>query len=162
MSTVRITRARHPMLGQQLPVLGQRHVRGRLELLVVLPDGSKSLIPAAWTDLDDADVQQQGQMGSGQALASLADLLHASTLTQALLARVQGPEQAARQSSCEEDNRAACAAESDTGPGPGASPDIDRAASRSAGRRRGRGAGSADRQERRPEPSARRGRGGHR
>src|SRR6266536_1477211 len=131
-------------------------------VLVVLPDGSKSLIPAAWTDLHDADSGQQAQTTSGQTLASLAELLHASTLTQALLARIHDPQQAARQSSCEEDNRAARAAESDAGPGPGASPNIDRAASRSAGRHRGRGAGSPDRPDRRPEPGARRDRGGRR
>lgn len=160
MSMVRITRARHPMLGQVLPVLAQRRARGRLELLVVLPDGSKSLIPAVWTDLDDADAEQEAQAEPGRALGSLADLAHASTLTRALLARVQGPEQAARQSSCEEDNRAACAAESDAGTGPGTSHQIARATSRSAGRRGGRGAGRADRKDRQPGPGARRGAGG--
>lgn len=161
MSAVRITRARHPMAGQVLPVLAQRRVRGQLELLVVLPDGSKSLVPAAWTDLDDAVAEQEAQATPGQPLGSLADLLHASTLTRAVLARVRGPEQAARQSSYEEDNRAACAVESDAGPGPGASPDGDRAASRSAGRRRGRGAGRPDRPDRQPGSGAGRGRGGH-
>src|SRR5262249_37079680 len=98
-STGRIIPAHPPMLGPALPVLAQRRARGRMELLVVLPDGSKSLIPAAWTDLDDADAEREAQVTPGQALGSVADLLHASTLTQALLARVQGAEQAARQSS---------------------------------------------------------------
>jgi hypothetical protein len=57
-SVVRITRARHPIRGQQLPVLGQRRRQGQLELLLVLPDGSKSLIPAAWTDVDSAGVEE--------------------------------------------------------------------------------------------------------
>lgn len=61
------------MLGRQLPVLAQRHVRGQSELLVVLPDGSKSLIPAAWTDLDDGDVGREARTQPGQAPASLAD-----------------------------------------------------------------------------------------
>src|SRR6266487_255598 len=159
MSTVRITRARHPMRGKQLPVLGQRRRQGQLELLVVLPDGSKSLIPAAWTDLDGADV---GAATDTAALGSLAQLLHACTVVRALLARAQGREQAARQSPCEEDNRAACAAESDAGTGSGASTKRAGSASRSAGRRRGRGAGDADRQDRQPNPGARRGRGGQR
>src|SRR6266498_2651113 len=146
MSTVRITRARHPMRGKQLPVLGQRRRQGQLELLVVLPDGSKSLIPAAWTDLDSADV---GAATDTAALGSLAQLLHACTVVRALLARAaQRREQAARQSPCEEDHRAACAAESDAGTGSDASTKRAGPASRSAGRRRGRGAGDTDRQDR--------------
>ena len=41
-----------------MPVLGQRRRQGQLELLLVLPDGSKSLIPAAWTDVDSAGVEE--------------------------------------------------------------------------------------------------------
>jgi hypothetical protein len=161
-NAVRIIRARHPMRGKQLPVLGQRRRRGMLELLVVLPDGSKSLIPAAWTDLDSADVGAAESPGAG-ALGSLAQLLHACVVVRALLARAaQGREQAARQSPCKEDNRAACAAESDARPGSGASTERVGPASRSAGRRRGRGAGDADRQDRQPDPGARRGRGSRR
>jgi Family of unknown function (DUF5372) len=162
-SMVQITRAWHPMRGEQLPVLGQRRVRGRLELLVVLPDGSKSLIPAAWTDLDGVGVQEVAETADAAALGSLTQLLHACTVVRALLERAaQGREQAARQSPCEEDNRAACAAESDTGAGSGASTKRAGPAPRSAGRRRGRGAGDADRQDRQPNPGARRGRGGQR
>ena len=50
-STVRLTRPRHPFEGRQLPVLGRMRRHGAVELLVVLPDGSKRLVPAAWTDL---------------------------------------------------------------------------------------------------------------
>jgi hypothetical protein len=46
---VRLTRPRHPFDGQQLPVLGSMRRHGVRELLVVLPDGSKRLIPAIWT-----------------------------------------------------------------------------------------------------------------
>ena len=52
--TVRLTRPRHPFEGRPLPVLGSMLRHGALELLVVLPDGSKRLIPAAWTDLEPA------------------------------------------------------------------------------------------------------------
>jgi hypothetical protein len=90
MSTVRIIRARHPMRGKQLPVLGQRRRQGQLELLVVLPDGSKSLVPAAWTDLDSTGVQEAVETGGAAALGSLAQLLHASTVVRALLAQVSG------------------------------------------------------------------------
>src|SRR5215218_10985013 len=51
-SVVVVTRRRHPLEGQSLRELGRMRRHGRLELLLVLPDGSKSLIPAAWTDLD--------------------------------------------------------------------------------------------------------------
>jgi len=163
MSTVRITRERHPLWGKQLPVLAQRRVRGRLELLVVLPDGSKSLIPGSWTDGDGADVGEAAQRAGAVALGSLTQLLHASTVVRALLARAAaGREQAARQSPCQEDNRAAYAVESDAGTGADASPGIDRTASRSAGRRRGRGAGSADRQDHQPDPGCRGGQRGRR
>ena len=50
MTSVVITRPRHPLQGKSLRVLGGMRRHGRLELLLVLPDGSKSLIPAAWTD----------------------------------------------------------------------------------------------------------------
>jgi hypothetical protein len=164
MSAVRITRSRHPLRGQQLQVLGQRCRQGRLELLLVLPDGSKSLIPADWTDFDDAaGIEEAVDPAGAAALGSLADLLHASTVIGALVARSRrGQEQAARQSSCEEDNRAACAAESDAGAGAGASSDVVGPASRSAGRRRGRGVGRSDRQDRHPKPAVHNGRGGRR
>ena len=44
-----ITRPRHPLDGRELRVLGGMRRHGRLELLLVLPDGSKRLIPAEWT-----------------------------------------------------------------------------------------------------------------
>ena len=49
---VTVTRQRDPLEGQRLPVLGRLRRHGGAELLVVLPDGSKRLIPAAWTDAD--------------------------------------------------------------------------------------------------------------
>ena len=50
--TVTITRPRDPLEGESLAVLGRVHRHGRLELLVALPDGSKRLVPAQWTDHD--------------------------------------------------------------------------------------------------------------
>ena len=46
-----VVRERHPLRGRALRVLGRMRRHGRLELLLELPDGSKCLIPAAWTDL---------------------------------------------------------------------------------------------------------------
>jgi hypothetical protein len=141
-TSVVITRRRHPLEGLALRVLGQMRRHGRLELLLVLPDGSKSLIPAVWTDLCGAD----GEMGEDVAatLGSLADLLVACAVVAALSGREpQG--QAARQSPSKEDSRAACAAESAAGPGSGATPRSSRPASPAAGRSCDHAAGPADR-----------------
>jgi hypothetical protein len=143
-----IVRSRHPFEGQALPVLGRMRRHGRVELLVVLPDGSKRLIPASWTDLDTPGAPD-GAPGASPAgtLGSVADLLHAVAVVRGLAARVRDEAgQAARQSPSKEDNRAACAAQSDPRPGPGATGGPPRAASR-PGRRGGDGAaGRPDRQ----------------
>ena len=94
----------------------RRH--GALELLLVLPDGSKSLVPAAWTDVDPWGVDERA---SASTLGSLSDLLQACDLVVDLAER-RGVErgQAARKSPCKEDFHAACPAQSDARPGPGA------------------------------------------
>ncbi len=120
MSTVRVTRPRHPFEGRPLDVLGSMRRHGEVELLVVLPDGSKRLIPAAWTDLEDP-ADGGGGDGGPSTLGPVRDLLQLAALVSALSVwNRDDPEQAARQSSCEEDTRAACAAQSDPGPGTGA------------------------------------------
>ena len=64
-----------------------------MELLLELPDGSKSLIPASWTDIGTAGMDQAG---SGLVtLGSLADLLRVCQL----IADLRG--QAAGMSPCE-------------------------------------------------------------
>ena len=100
MSTVRLTRPRHPFEGQPLPVLGRMRRHGEVELLVVLPDGSKRLVPAAWTDLDRPPGGRDA--GGGPAtLGSVPDLLGLSVLVSGLSARsADDGEQAARKSPC--------------------------------------------------------------
>ena len=49
-----ITRERHAFEGQSLAVISSIRRRGVLLVLVVLPDGSRSLIPAEWTDWREA------------------------------------------------------------------------------------------------------------
>src|SRR5271156_5698876 len=130
---------------------------GVWELLVVLPDGSRRLIPAAWTDLESPP----GGDGTGgpATLGAVADLLGLSVLVSGLSARcAASPEQAARKSPCKEDDRAACSAQSAAGPGSGATPRPDRASSRCAGGSGIGAAGPLDREGRRD----RRGRGGRR
>jgi len=146
--TVRLTRLRHPFDGRQLPVLGSMRRHGAAELLVVLPDGSKRLIPAAWTDLES---QPAGDSGDAPGtLGSVADLLGLSVLVSGLCARSAGSgEQAARKSPCKEDDRAACSAQSAAGPGSGATPRPDRASPRRAGGSGVGAAGPPDRESRR-------------
>lgn len=145
-STVRLTRPRHPFEGQPLPVLGRMRRHGEVELLVVLPDGSKRLVPAAWTDLERPP--GGADAGDGPAtLGSVPDLLGLSVLVSGLSARsADDREQAARKSPCKEDDRAACSAQSAAGPGSGATHSPDRASPRRAGRRGGHAAGRPDRQ----------------
>jgi uncharacterized protein DUF5372 len=137
--TVRLTRPRHPFDGRVLPVLGSMRRHGAVELLVVLPDGSKRLIPAAWTDLESAPGGDRS--GDPATLGSVPDLLALSVLVPGLSTRgADDGEQAARKSPCKEDDRAACPAQSAAGPGSGATPGPDRASSRRAG---GSGIGAA-------------------
>jgi hypothetical protein len=63
-------RARHPLEGCSLELIGWMRRRRRLELIVVLGDGSRLLVPAAWTDLEGS----AGTPGAGT-LGSLSDLL---------------------------------------------------------------------------------------
>jgi len=142
-TAVTLTRRRHPFEGRSLQVLGSMRRHGVAELLVVLPDGSKRLIPAAWTDLE----QPAGGDDAAATLGSVSDLLRASVLVSGLSARAaDGREQAARKSPCKEDNRAACAAQSDAGSAPGATPGPGGPASRAAGGSGDVAAGLPDRQ----------------
>jgi hypothetical protein len=123
---VTVRRHRDPLDGQTLPVLGR--CRRGTQLLVVLPDGSKRVIPAAWTD--------EGAGAAAAALASAGDLLRLCALVSAFSDRRGGDqEQAARQSPSKEDSHAARTAQSAAGPGSGATPGHDRPAPRRAGRR---------------------------
>ncbi|MBV9004538.1 MAG: hypothetical protein JO181_07755 [Solirubrobacterales bacterium] len=136
-TAVTLTRRRHPFEGRSLRVLGSMRRHGAAELLVVLPDGSKRLIPAAWTDLE----QPAAGGDAASTVGAVPDLLRLSELVSCLSARPAcGPEQAARKSPCKEDDRAACSAQSAAGPGSGATPGPDRASSRRAG---GSGIGAA-------------------
>jgi len=74
---VMVTRHRDVFEGQRLKVLGRSRRRGRVELLVVLPDGSKRVIPAAWTD------ESAGRGGAAATLASPGDLLALCALVSA-------------------------------------------------------------------------------
>ena len=65
------------------------HQKGRLLLLLILPDGSKSLIPADWTDLAPT-TQPHVVVTSDQTatLGSQESLFHARAVVDALLGRL--------------------------------------------------------------------------
>lgn len=149
MNQVTVTRPQHPLAGLRLEVIGSMRELGREELLVVLPDGSKTLMPSDWTDHDAAVRDEEASLGTAT-LAAPADLLHAYGLISGLRARAEaGREQAARKSPCKEDDRAACSTQSDAGTDPGTTTGSDRVTAPVAGRRRGQGPGPADRPSRR-------------
>jgi hypothetical protein len=137
MSTVTITRGRDPWEGEQVAVLRRwRRRHGRIDLLVVLPDGRKRLIPRAWTDAEPAgDAAQEN--GPVATLGGIEDLLAAVVVVSALGKRTHG-EQAAAQSTCEEDSDAACPAQSAAGAVSGATGDVVGPASRRRPAPRGR------------------------
>ena len=86
---VTIIRPRHPFAGKLLELLRTMHRKGRLYLILILPDGTKSLIPADWTDF--VVVTRPGQDLSARAratLGSIEDLLHTRAVTDALLNRL--------------------------------------------------------------------------
>ena len=64
-------RVRHPLEGRSLGLIGWMRRRRRLELILVLADGSRLLVPAAWTDLE-VSVSPPPAAGT---LGSVEDLL---------------------------------------------------------------------------------------
>src|SRR3954471_4078379 len=105
MTSVTITWRRDPLEGQRVAVLRRwRRKHGRMDLLVVLPNGRKRLIPQAWTDAELAE-GSVAEDGLATTLGAVEDLLAAVVLVSALRRRV-GQEQAASQSTCEEDHDA--------------------------------------------------------
>src|SRR5262249_2412699 len=84
---VTIIRPHHPFEGRALAVLSWTHRGGQLQLVLVLPDGSRALIPPAWTDLPDGSAAAD-HAHRVSLLARLADLLQARTVVDALLRRL--------------------------------------------------------------------------
>ena len=137
---VRVIRPGHPLHGLDLPVWGRLRLGGAAMAVVVLPDGSKKRIPAAWT--------RAGTGAAGPAagiIAQAGDLLRILRVVSGISARSAGTaEQAARQSPGKEDNCAACATESAAGPGSGATITARRPAAPAYRASRGRDPGAPD------------------
>jgi hypothetical protein len=102
---VTIIRPAHPFEGKSLAVLGHTHRNDQLHLLLILPDGSKSLIPAEWTDLSPAP--NLSVHNHSATLASLDQLIRMRTVVDALLRRLApATSGAAEPIADEESNRA--------------------------------------------------------
>ena len=135
-ATVRVVRARHAWEGRPLELIGWMRRHGRLELIVVLPDGSRLLLPAAWTDL-----KPSSEPPAAGTLGSLDDLLAARRVLEPLLERAVREQ---RDDRAETNGRAAS-----TGSGgePGARGGVVGAGRRGASPGGVDAAGSADRAE---------------
>jgi len=111
-SKVTILRDHHPLQGQPLELFSWSHRNGSLHLTLVLPDGSRSLIPASWTDLDmnPAKAGQTLPSDDGQptsaTIGSLSHLLHARKVVDSLLRKIDSSEQLPTIPSKEERKRA--------------------------------------------------------
>ena len=85
-----ITRERHAFEGQSLAVISSIRRRGVLLVLVVLPDGSRSLIPANWTDWSTEQARRTPADDANDGahdLGRLGDLLHLRKVIDALYGR---------------------------------------------------------------------------
>jgi hypothetical protein len=81
--------------------MGWQHRRAELMLVLVLPDGTRALLPAAWTDLHGAPIVQPAT------LASLKELIQARTVVNGLLRRCGAPQREAPPPEMDERSRAA-------------------------------------------------------
>jgi hypothetical protein len=88
---VKILRARHPLEGRDLQVMGGLRRRDVQLLLVALPDGSRTLVPAQWTDWKPANnadgLLTLPEDNRERHIAPLGDLLRLRTIVNALLDR---------------------------------------------------------------------------
>ena len=83
-----ITRKCHAFEGHSLAVISSIRRRGVLLLLASLPDGSRSLIPAAWTDWQLKGAPPTSIDDLPDMLGAVTDLLQARTIIDALLNRL--------------------------------------------------------------------------
>lgn len=87
--TVRVVRNGHAFEGHELAVISRSRRGGQLHLLLSLPDQSRSLVPASWTNLR---ARLEAAPGAGTAppqplLATLEDLLKARNVIDTMLSR---------------------------------------------------------------------------
>jgi hypothetical protein len=95
--------------GQTLEVLGWNHRNESLHLTLVLPDGTRSFIPAQWTDLDITATQNRrsaNKRPTKKVLGSICHLLHARKIVDALLGKMDSSKHVHPNTSKEESKRA--------------------------------------------------------
>ena len=84
---VRVIRPGHPLHGLDLPVWGRLRLGGAAMAVVVLPDGSKKRIPAAWTRAGDGT----GTAGPAAGIiAQAGDLLRLLRVVSGISAPLRG------------------------------------------------------------------------
>ena len=92
----------HPLEGQQLEVFRTTHRNRILHLVLVLPDGSRTLIPAAWTDFSGGGSKQTPcrslSSQTNPIVASCSDLLQARIVINALLNKLADAESTSQKS----------------------------------------------------------------
>jgi hypothetical protein len=140
--TVRVIRPGHPLHGLDLPVWSRLRLRGADMAVLVLPDGRKKRVPAAWTS-------ERGSTGmpAGGVVAAAGDLLRLLQVISGIpVTTGNRAEQAARQSPGKEDDHAARATQSAAGTGPGATITAGRPAAPASRGGGGRDPGAADHQ----------------
>jgi hypothetical protein len=86
---VTVQRPCHPFHGQSLTVFSAGTHHGEFKLVLVLPDGMRLRVPAAWTD------RYRTPAPCPALLASVAQLLHARAVVNALFRRAQAASAAA-------------------------------------------------------------------
>lgn len=96
------------MEGKELDVLAHARRNGCLHLTLVLPDGTRSLIPASWTDMGKANTWSETDASNPISLpailGSVSDLLCTRKVVDALLQKLAAKESAANSHSKEESN----------------------------------------------------------
>src|SRR5215510_12797637 len=85
--SVVITRKQHPFEGQSLSVIHSIRRRGVRLVLVILPNSTRSLILAAWTDWITEPAASTPTSHISYKLGRLIDLLHVRRIINALLSR---------------------------------------------------------------------------
>src|SRR5262249_40769871 len=96
---ITIVRKHHPFDGRTLETLSWIHRRGVLYANAILPDGTRTMIPATWTnhatkESATAPPSQMLENHSTATLASIAELLHARSVVAPLLGKIESADTA--------------------------------------------------------------------
>lgn len=103
---VRVTRPHHALEGKVLEVFAKLRHKGRPHFMLVLPDGSRSYIPVAWTDFI---APPPGSATPCSTVASATDLLLLRQRVDFLLRRMQAGPSTEQNSSTQESQHATAA-----------------------------------------------------